>query len=186
MNGRDVAFWPEASVRCLAAMRPKSGVKPTCQDSSADAFDPQQTLGPDWDILRRMVDSCAPPPLFLPPRSDRLPLIREAFGLEWLTIGWMTVEAVVAVGAGVTAGSLVLVAFGLDSVIELASAGVLMWRLSVELRHGQKFSEVLNASPVASAARCCSPWRPTLWQRPYGNYGTELAINSLGRASSSR
>ena len=53
----------------------------------------------------------------------------------------MTVEAVVAIAAGVTAGSLVLVAFGLDSVIELASAGVLMWRLSVELRHGQKFSE---------------------------------------------
>ena len=53
----------------------------------------------------------------------------------------MTVEAVVAVAAGVAAGSLVLVAFGLDSVIELASAGVLMWRLSVELRHGQKFSE---------------------------------------------
>jgi len=53
----------------------------------------------------------------------------------------MTVEAVVAIWAGVTVGSLVLVAFGLDSVIELASAGVLMWRLSVELRHGQKFSE---------------------------------------------
>jgi divalent metal cation (Fe/Co/Zn/Cd) transporter len=53
----------------------------------------------------------------------------------------MTVEAVVAITAGVAAGSLVLLAFGLDSVIELASAGVLMWRLSVELRHGQKFSE---------------------------------------------
>jgi len=53
----------------------------------------------------------------------------------------MTFEAVVAITAGVTAGSLVLTAFGLDSVIELASAGVLMWRLSVELRHGQKFSE---------------------------------------------
>ena len=60
----------------------------------------------------------------------------------------MTVEAVVAIGAGVTAGSLVLVAFGLDSVIELASAGVLMWRLAVELRHGQKFSE--RAEHVAS------------------------------------
>ena len=95
-----------------------------------------------------MVDACAPPPLLLPPRSDRLPLIREAFRLEWLTIGWMTVEAVVAIGAGVTAGSLVLVAFGLDSVIELASAGVLMWRLSVELRHGQNFSE--HAERVAS------------------------------------
>lgn len=60
----------------------------------------------------------------------------------------MTVEAVVAIAAGVTAGSLVLVAFGLDSVIELASAGVLMWRLSVELRHGQKFSE--HAERIAS------------------------------------
>lgn len=96
----------------------------------------------------RMAGACAPPPLFLPPRSDRLPLIREAFGLEWLTIGWMTVEAVVAIWAGVTVGSLVLVAFGLDSVIELASAGVLMWRLSVELRHGQKFSE--RAERIAS------------------------------------
>ena len=93
-------------------------------------------------------NSCAPPPLLLPPRSDRLALIREAFRLEWLTIGWMTVEAVVAIAAGATAGSLVLIAFGLDSVIELASAGVLMWRLSVELRHGQKFSE--HAERIAS------------------------------------
>jgi divalent metal cation (Fe/Co/Zn/Cd) transporter len=93
-------------------------------------------------------DSCAPPPLLSPPRSDRLPLIREAFRLEWLTIGWMTVEAIVAIAAGVAAGSLVLVAFGLDSVIELAAAGVLMWRLSVELRHGQKFSE--QAERIAS------------------------------------
>ena len=86
-------------------------------------------------------------PLILPPRPDRFPLIREAFKLEWFTIGWMTVEAVVAIGAGVSAGSLVLLAFGLDSVIELASAGVLMWRLSVELRHG--------------AAPCCSSWQLT-------------------------
>ena len=94
-----------------------------------------------------MADSCAPPPLILP-RSDRLQLIREAFRLEWLTIGWMTIEAVIAIGAGVTAGSLVLVAFGLDSVIELASAGALIWRLSVELRHGQQFSE--RAEHIAS------------------------------------
>jgi divalent metal cation (Fe/Co/Zn/Cd) transporter len=60
----------------------------------------------------------------------------------------MTIEAVVAIAAGVMAGSLVLIAFGLDSVIELASAGVLMWRLSVELRHGQKFSE--HAERIAS------------------------------------
>jgi divalent metal cation (Fe/Co/Zn/Cd) transporter len=80
--------------------------------------------------------------LVLPPKSSgRQALIREAFRLEWLTIGWMTVEAVIAIASGVAAGSLVLMAFGLDSVIELASAGVLMWRLSVELRRGQAFSE---------------------------------------------
>jgi divalent metal cation (Fe/Co/Zn/Cd) transporter len=95
-----------------------------------------------------MVESCAPPPLILPPRSDRLPLIHEAFQLEWLTIGWMAVEAVVALAAGAVADSLMLVAFGLDSVIELVSAGVLMWRLSVELRHGQIFSE--HAERIAS------------------------------------
>jgi divalent metal cation (Fe/Co/Zn/Cd) transporter len=80
--------------------------------------------------------------------NSRLSHIREAFRLEWLTIGWMTIEAVVSIAAGLAAGSLVLVAFGLDSVIELASAGVLMWRLSVELRHGEQFSE--RAERIAS------------------------------------
>ena len=41
----NVASWPEASVRCLAAIRPKSGVNPTCQDSSTDAFDPNVWSG---------------------------------------------------------------------------------------------------------------------------------------------
>jgi divalent metal cation (Fe/Co/Zn/Cd) transporter len=88
-------------------------------------------------------DCCAPPPLVLPPKApiDREALIRDAFRLEWLTMGWMSVEAMIAIASGIGAGSLVLTAFGLDSVIELASAGVLMWRLAVELRHGQAFSE---------------------------------------------
>jgi divalent metal cation (Fe/Co/Zn/Cd) transporter len=95
-----------------------------------------------------MTDSCAPAPLILPPRPDRVRLVRAAFRLEWLTIGWMTIEAAVAIVSGAMAGSLVLMAFGIDSVIELASAGVLMWRLSVELRHGERFSA--RAERVAS------------------------------------
>jgi divalent metal cation (Fe/Co/Zn/Cd) transporter len=75
------------------------------------------------------------------PTPERVALIRQAFHLEWLTVTWMVVESIVAIGAGVAAGSLTLMAFGLDSVIELASAGVLIWRLTVELRHGQAFSE---------------------------------------------
>jgi divalent metal cation (Fe/Co/Zn/Cd) transporter len=72
---------------------------------------------------------------------DRADLIRSVFRLEWLTVGWMLVEAGVALGAGIAAGSLALTAFGLDSLIELASAGVLIWRLTMELRRGRAFSE---------------------------------------------
>lgn len=75
------------------------------------------------------------------PGPERADLVQRAFRLEWLTVGWMIIEAVVAIGSGVAAGSLVLLAFGLDSIIELLSAGVLIWRLAVELRHGQAFSE---------------------------------------------
>lgn len=73
--------------------------------------------------------------------SDRHFLVREAFWLEWATIGWMLIEAGVAIAAGAAAGSLSLLAFGIDSLIELASAGLLVWRLTVELRHGRAFSE---------------------------------------------
>ena len=52
----------------------------------------------------------------------------------------MTLEAVVAIGSGIAAHSISLTAFGVDSLIELASAGVLIWRLSVELKHGRAFS----------------------------------------------
>lgn len=56
-------------------------------------------------------------------------LTRSAFRLEYLTIGWNVIEAVIAVGAGIAAGSLALVAFGLDSVIEVFAASVVVWQL---------------------------------------------------------
>src|SRR5580704_2101635 len=73
--------------------------------------------------------------------NDRVDLIREALLFEWVTIAWMVIEAVVAIGAGITAHSITLTAFGLDSIIELISAIVLIWRLGVELKHGKQFSE---------------------------------------------
>ena len=77
--------------------------------------------------------------LIVDPQRQRL--IRQAFRLEWVTIGWMAIEAAVAVAVGIAARSITLVAFGLDSVIELASAGVLIWRLSTELKFGREVSE---------------------------------------------
>ena len=49
--------------------------------------------------------------------------------LEYFTLGWNVIEAVVAIGAGVVAGSIALVGFGADSVIESLSGAVLLWRL---------------------------------------------------------
>lgn len=73
--------------------------------------------------------------------TDRIDLVKQAFWLEWITIAWMEIEAVVAIWSGFAAHSVTLLAFGLDSIIELVSAGVLIWRLTVELKHGQNFSE---------------------------------------------
>ena len=49
--------------------------------------------------------------------------------MEYLTLAWNSLEAVAAIAAGVVAGSIALVGFGLDSVIECFSGGVLLWRL---------------------------------------------------------
>jgi divalent metal cation (Fe/Co/Zn/Cd) transporter len=50
--------------------------------------------------------------------------------LEYFTIGWNLTEALVGIGAGWLAGSIALVGFGADSVIESLSGGVLLWRLA--------------------------------------------------------
>jgi len=60
-------------------------------------------------------------------------LIRHALWLEYATVGWNIVEAFVAIGAGVVAGSIALVGFGFDSVIEVIAASTLIWRLRCEL-----------------------------------------------------
>lgn len=73
--------------------------------------------------------------------DNRASFIREALLFEWITIAWMVIEAAVAIGTGIAARSITLTAFGLDSVIELISAVVLIWRLRVELTHGKEFSE---------------------------------------------
>jgi divalent metal cation (Fe/Co/Zn/Cd) transporter len=62
--------------------------------------------------------------------------IRAGVRLEILTVVWMLIEAVVGIAAGVLASSVLLTAFGFDSVIELISGGTLLWRLNTEARGG--------------------------------------------------
>jgi divalent metal cation (Fe/Co/Zn/Cd) transporter len=56
-------------------------------------------------------------------------LHRRAYRLEGLTLLWNVIEAVVAIGSGAVAGSTALLAFGVDSLIEVASALAVVWRL---------------------------------------------------------
>ena len=62
-------------------------------------------------------------------RSDD---IRLALALTYITLGWMTIEGAAALLLGWASKSLLLEAFGIDSIIELFSASVLLWRLRIE------------------------------------------------------
>lgn len=57
------------------------------------------------------------------------PNLRKALRLEYFTITWNVLEAVVAIGAGIAAGSIALVGFGFDSSIEGFAATVVIWQL---------------------------------------------------------
>ena len=59
----------------------------------------------------------------------RKQLHRRGLWLEWFTVAWNVVEAVVAIGVGLVVGSVALVGFGVDSGIEVISAVALLWRL---------------------------------------------------------
>ena len=60
---------------------------------------------------------------------ERRDLVRRGRRLEYFTIGYNSVEGLVSIAAGVFAGSVSLVGFGLDSMIEVTSGAALLWRL---------------------------------------------------------
>jgi divalent metal cation (Fe/Co/Zn/Cd) transporter len=80
--------------------------------------------------------------------SSRSSLLRRGVVLEGLTVGYNALEGVVAIAAGLAAGSVALTGFGIDSVIEVASGGLLWWRLRAELR-----SSVVGPTAEARSAR---------------------------------
>lgn len=71
-----------------------------------------------------------------PSPAVRAAAVRRGRLLNRLTIGWNAIEGIVAVVAGLAAGSVSLVGFGLDSGIEVSAAVILAWRLAQERREG--------------------------------------------------
>jgi divalent metal cation (Fe/Co/Zn/Cd) transporter len=69
----------------------------------------------------------------IPNDPIRAALVRHGLRLNYIGIGYNVLEAVVAVGVGLVAGSVALVGFGFDSVIEVTASGAAQWRLRSDL-----------------------------------------------------
>lgn len=70
--------------------------------------------------------------------QDRRVLVRRGQRLEYFTIVYNTAEGLVSIIAGLLAGSVSLVGFGLDSLIEVTSGAALLWRLHHDLDHSRR------------------------------------------------
>jgi len=69
---------------------------------------------------------------------DQKESLKRGRTLEYITIGYNSLEGLIAIASGLLAGSIALVGFGFDSVIEVSSGVILLWRLSVSLGWQQK------------------------------------------------
>jgi divalent metal cation (Fe/Co/Zn/Cd) transporter len=64
--------------------------------------------------------------------NSRAAAIHRGLSLEYFTVAWNLLEAAVALASGALAGSIALISFGLDSLIEVSSGGILLWRLHAD------------------------------------------------------
>lgn len=70
--------------------------------------------------------------------ANRASLVRRGRYLEYFTIGYNSLEGLIAVGAGLMAGSIALIGFGFDSLIEVTSGAILVWRLHADVDEARR------------------------------------------------
>lgn len=70
--------------------------------------------------------------------AKRADLVRRGRYLEYFTIGYNSLEGLIAVAAGLVAGSIALVGFGFDSLIEVTSGAILVWRLRADVDEARR------------------------------------------------
>jgi divalent metal cation (Fe/Co/Zn/Cd) transporter len=103
--------------------------------------------------------------------ATRPALVRRGLRLNWLTIGYNSMEAVVSLAAGLVAGSVALVGFGVDSGIEVTASAAAQWRLRADLNPERRervervTHRIIGASFLALALYVAVDGATTLWQR---------------------
>jgi divalent metal cation (Fe/Co/Zn/Cd) transporter len=115
-------------------------------------------------------------------QDKRGELLRRGRVLEYFTIGWNSLEAIIAIAAGVAAGSIALIGFGVDSVIESSSGAVLLWRLFAGEERERLALKLVGVSLLALAAYVAFDAIKSLifQERPDESYiGIVLAAASL-------
>lgn len=80
--------------------------------------------------------------------AKRAEVVRRGRWLEYLTIGWNSLEGIIAIGSGFLAGSIALVGFGVDSLIEVSSGAALLWRLHMDRPEKRERAEALTLKAV--------------------------------------
>ena len=106
-----------------------------------------------------------------PTVPGRAALVRRGLRLNYLTIGYNAVEAVVSLAAGLAAGSIALVGFGIDSVIEVTAAGAAQWRLRADAHVARRArAERLTQRAVGASFLALAVWvayeaAEALWMR---------------------
>jgi divalent metal cation (Fe/Co/Zn/Cd) transporter len=85
-----------------------------------------------------------------PGRAERSRLLSRVRLLAWLGNAWHLVEFAIALGAGLAAGSIALVGFGIDSLIEAFAGFVILWRFG-RARHESDRAEVLAQRLIAGS-----------------------------------
>lgn len=119
---------------------------------------------------------------------DRGPLVRRGRLLTYVTLGYNSLEGVISIVAGVIAGSVSLVGFGIDSLIEVTSGTAALWRLRRDVdparrEHAERIAlRVIGASFIALALYVAADAGHALWMRDMpdeSRVGIAMAASSL-------
>lgn len=123
------------------------------------------------ELARYLSIVTSSPAVVPPPDVDRPALVRRGLWLNYFTLGYNTLEAGVALVAGLSAGSVALVGFGFDSVVEVSASVVAQWRLRTDLHVGRRedaerlTQRIVGVTFLALAAWVAYEGVEALWRR---------------------